>query len=38
MYPYKLEEEVNPLFSFDTKHNLTYFVSFKKWILIIPIF
>ena len=30
MYRYKLVEEINPLFSFDTKHNLSYFVSFKK--------
>ena len=30
MYQYKLEEDGNPLFSFVTKYNLRYFVSFKK--------
>ena len=30
MYQYKLEEDNSPLFSFVTKHNLHYFVSFKK--------
>ncbi len=30
MYQYKIEEDENPLFSFYTKHNLSYFVSFKK--------
>ena len=30
MYRYKLKEECSPLFSFDTKHGPSYFVSFKK--------
>ena len=38
MYRYKLEEEVNPLFSFDTKHNLSILFLLKKWILIILTF